>query len=137
MADLTITASNVKAQGGASKGQKEAATTITAGKVLVANSAGKAILASDASATLAVAIGIALHGASSGQPAEYQTSGRINLGVTLAIGKHYVLSTAGAIAPVDDIAGGEFATYIGWAESTSILQLQILVASIAAVGAVS
>lgn len=137
MADLSITAANVAAQGGAQVGEKTAGATITAGDVLVANAAGQAILASDATAALAAVIGIALHGASSGQPIKYQSSGRINLGATLAVGKHYVLSTSGAIAPVDDIAGSEFATYLGWAESTSILQLQPLTATVASAGAVT
>lgn len=137
MADLTITAANVEAQGGAQKGEKTAGTTITAGQVLVSDTDGTAILASDASAALAKVIGIALHGAAADQPIKYQINGRIDLGATLAVGKHYVLSTDGGIAPVDDIAGGEFATYLGWAESSSILRLQPLIATAAAADAVA
>lgn len=137
MVDLVITAANVAAQGGASRGRKIAGAAITAGEVVSINSSEQAVLASDASAALARVAGVALHDAASGQPLEYQISGRINLGATLAVGKHYVLSTAGAIAPVDDIAGTEYASYIGFAVSTSILILQPLTATVAAAGAVS
>lgn len=137
MADLTITAANVEAQGGAARGRKIAGATITAGQVLTTSAASRAILASDASAALARVTGIALHGAANDQPIEYQSGGDIDLGATLAEGKHYVLSTDGGIAPVDDIAGGEFASYIGFAISTSILRMQPLSATIAAAGAVA
>ena len=137
MTDLTITAANVEAQGGAGTSEKTADVTITAGKVLTADSAAKAILASDASAALAAVIGIALHGAAADQPIKYQTSGRIDLGATLDVGKHYVLSTSGGIAPVDDIAGGEYASYIGWAEDAQFLRMNLLAADAAAASAVS
>lgn len=137
MVDLTITAASVAAQGGAGINSGTAAASITAGDALAKNSSGALVLASDASATLAAVCGIALHAAASGQPIKYQTSGRINLGATLAVGKHYVLSTDGGIAPVDDIAGGEFASYIGWAEDATYLRLGLLPADAAAAGAVA
>ena len=137
MADITITAADVLAQGGANIADGTAAATITAGQALAKDSSGQLILASDASAALAAIVGIALHGALSGQPIKYQNAGRIDLGATLAIGKHYVLSTAGAIAPVDDIAGGEFASYIGLAEDAQYLRLGLLPAPAAAAGAVA
>lgn len=137
MTDLVITAADVAAQGGAGTSSGTAAATITAGDALAKNSSGALVLASDASATLAAVVGIALHAASSGQPIKYQTSGRIDLGATLAVGKHYVLSTDGAIAPVDDIAGGEYASYIGWAEDAQYLRLNLLAADAAAAGAVA
>ncbi len=137
MADLVITAADVQAQGGAGRSQKVAAATIAAGDALVADANAQAILADDSTAALAAVIGIALHGASSGQPIEYQTGGRIDIGATLDIGKHYVLSTAGGIAPVDDIAGGEFASYIGWAEDAQFLRLSLLAADAAAASAVA
>ena len=137
MADLAITAANVQAQGGASTGEKTAGAAVTAGEVLTSDSSQQAILASDTSQELAQVIGIALHAAADGQPIKYQKTGPINLGATLEVGKHYVLSTNGGIAPVDDVAAGNFASYIGFAESTSILLLQPLSASVAAAGAVT
>ena len=137
MADLTITAANVIAQGGASKSNADAGEAITAGEALAKDSSGDLVLASDASATLAAVVGISLNEGAAGQPIDYHTGGDINMGATLAVGKHYCLSTDGAIAPVDDIAGSEFPTYIGYAISTSILRVQILKATVAAAGAVS
>ena len=137
MADLTITAANVKAQGGAGIASGEAAATLAAGDALAKDSNGKLILASDASSTLAAVVGIALHGSASGQPIDYQTSGRIDLGAPLSVGQHYVLSTDGGIAPVDDIAIGNFASYIGWAEDAQYLRLGLLQADAAAAAAVT
>lgn len=137
MVDLVVTAANVQAQGGAGTLEKTAGAAITAGQALAANSSGQAVLASDASATLAACIGIALNDAAANQPIKIQNSGDINLGATLAVGKHYVLSTDGGIAPVDDIAGTEFASYIGFAISASVLRLGILSATVAAAGAVT
>lgn len=137
MTDLVITAANVAKQGGASVRDAEANATITAGQVLALDSDAKAVLASDTTAALAAAVGIALNGASAGQPVRFCTGGDINLGATLAVGKHYCLSASGGIAPVDDIAGSEFPTYLGYAISSSILRLQILQATVAAAGAVT
>lgn len=137
MVDLVITAANVAAQGGALAGEKTAAAAITAGQVLTADANQQAAIASDASATLAQVIGIALHGAASGQPAKYHISGDINVGATLEVGKHYCLSTNGNIAPVDDIETGDFPTYIGFAISASILRVKPLTATVAAAGDVT
>jgi len=73
----------------------------------------------------------------SAQDFTYQAGGNINLGATLAIGKVYVLSTAGAICPVDDIAGSEFVTVLGIATTTALLKQGIVVGGVAAAGAVS
>jgi len=136
MVDLVITPANVRSEGGASLGEKTSGVALTAGQVLTLDTDATAILASDATVELARAIGIALQNVGAGQPIKYQSKGRINLGATLEVGKHYVLSAAGAIAPVDDIEPGNFATYLGWAESTSILRLQPLTATVAAAAAV-
>ena len=105
--------------------------------MLTKDSSGDLILASDASAVLAAVAGIALANAAADQPLHFQKGGDIDLGATLDIGKHYVLSTDGGIAPVDDIAGGEFPSYLGYAISTSILRMQILNAPVAAASAVT
>lgn len=71
--------------------------------------------------------GIALNGASNGQPLVIQTRGDINLGATLAVGETYCLSdaVAGQIIPHSDYGAGDFACIIGTAESASILELNI------------
>lgn len=135
MADLTITAANVVSYGTTSTGT--AGATITAGQVVRLNSSLQLVLASDDSAANAAVAGIALHGASSGQPLTYHVRGSINLGATLSVGKLYVLSTSGAICPIDDIAGGEYITYLGGATTTALLSAQIHKLAVAAAAAVS
>lgn len=137
MTDLSITAANVAAQGGAGIGRGTAGASLTAGDAVTQDASEQIVLASDASATLALVKGIALHAAADGQPVAYQSSGDINMGATLSAGKHYVLSTDGGIAPVDDIASGEYASYIGLAISTSVLRLNLLASPVAAAAAVS
>ena len=134
MADLAITAANVAGSGDQRQGV--AGGSITAGQP-VRKSGSQLIAASDASAADAAVVGIALHAASSGQPLVYLASGNIDLGATLAIGKVYVLSTSGGIAPVDDIAGGEFVTVLGVATTASNLKIGFVHSGVAAAGAVA
>jgi hypothetical protein len=134
MADLTQTATSVIGYGEQLHGVLGG--TVTAG-MPVRLSSGTYIAATDASAVGADVVGIALTGGAISQPFTYQKGGNINLGATLAVGKVYVLSTAGAICPVDDIAGSEFVTVLGIATTASIFKMGIVVSGVAAAGAVS
>lgn len=135
MADLTITPANVATVDGVVR-HGTAGGTITAGQA-VRFSSGELVAASDSSAANAAVAGIALHAASDGQPLAYQDSGTIDIGATVAIGKVYVLSTSGGIAPVDDIAGSEFVTVIGIGVTAANIKLGINASGIAAAGAVA
>lgn len=135
MTDLVITAANVVGTG--VKETLIAGGTITAGLAVRKNTSNQIVAASDDSATNADVYGIALNGASSGQPVTVQKSGPIDLGATLAVGKVYVLSTSGAIAPVDDIAGTEYVTVIGVATAADSLKMGLCASGVAAAGAVS
>ena len=78
MADLTITAASVVAGEGASVKQGTAGATITAGKAVYRDGAdGKYKLADSngATATIRGVDGIALNGASDGQPVSILTAG--------------------------------------------------------------
>lgn len=134
MADLTQTATSVIGYGEKLPGVLGG--TVAAG-MPVRLSSGAFIAATDASLAGAAVEGIALSGGATGQPFTYQKAGNINLGATLAVGKVYVLSTAGAIAPVDDIAGSEFVTVLGIATTTALLKMGIVQSGVAAAGAVS
>lgn len=134
MADLTQTATSVIGYGEKLPGVLGG--TVTAG-MPVRLSSGTFIAATDASLAGAAVEGIALSGGAIGQPFVYQKGGNINLGATLAIGKVYVLSTAGLIAPVDDIAGAEFVTVLGIATTAALLKMGICQSGVAAAGAVS
>ena len=135
MADITITAGNVIGYG--TRLQGVAGGTITAGLAVQKNSSGEIVAASDDTATNAAAVGVALCGASSGQPVYYQQSGLIDIGGTVDIGKVYVLSTSGGIAPVDDIAGSEFVTVLGIGTTTALIKLGINASGVAAAGGVT
>jgi len=110
MANLAITASQVnQIDGGQFDGT--AGETVTAGQVVYLKASDNRLWLATANASSVVALatvkGIALHGASAGQPLRIQTSGTIEVGAaaTVVVGKTYVLSaTAGAICPDADIS---------------------------------
>lgn len=131
MADITQTATSVVVGTGAQKAEGIAGGTVAAGNPVYKDSADSDKLkAADANASTAAAaaVGIALNGGASGQPIEYQTSGNINLGATLAVGTIYVVSAnAGGIAPSTDLAQNWRTTVLGVATSSSILKMGLLV----------
>lgn len=135
MADLTITAANVSRGGNSNTLDGLAGETITAGQVVYKDSAdGKFKLADCDSATAAVRspIGIALNGAADGQPLQVLTSGPVTIGATLTAGVAYYLSgTAGGIAPVADLATGDYPVIVGIATSASVLKVAFVEAGVA------
>lgn len=133
MADLTITAANVVTTS-SNKRTGTAGATITAGQALYLDSTTNTLKLADtdASALAAACVGIALHGASSGQPITYQTAGDIVIGATVAVGEVYVLSgTAGGIAPVADLANGDYTCFIGIGKTATTITLGILAGGVA------
>jgi hypothetical protein len=106
-----------------------AGATVTAGQALYLDTAdGKWKLADNNSATVAARTpgGIALNGASNGQPLSVLTSGPITIGATLTAGVAYYLSdTPGGLCPVADLGSGEYPTVIGIATSATVLKVQI------------
>jgi hypothetical protein len=130
MANLVITAANVVPGSGAVIVQGTAGATITQGQSVYLDTitTGKWLLAGDKAATAQgrVATGIALNSATTGQPIDVQKSGLITIGATLVAGVAYYLSaTAVAIAPVADLAAGDYPCLLGMATSTTVLNLQI------------
>lgn len=135
MADLSITAANVLAGAGATLASGTAGATITAGQTVYYDSAAAKYKLADAdSATAAVRspVGIALNGASDGQPLKVLTKGTITIGATLVAGTTYYLSdTPGGIAPAGDPTTGDYPTIIGIATSTSVLKVNITESGVA------
>jgi hypothetical protein len=125
MADLSITATAViLASGKARIGN--AGTTITAGEPLYKDTNGNLQLAgAGGAAVIAVVVGISLNGASAGQPVAYAPTGSVlTINAVMTAGQTYVLSaTAGKIAPVSDLATGNYVTHLGVAASTTSLPL--------------
>lgn len=135
MTDLTITAANVVAGANALKTSGTAGETITAGQAVYRSSTtGKWMKADSNSATAEArtALGIALNGASDGQPLGIQTSGDITIGATLTANTPYFLSdAAGGICPIADVGSGEYLCEIGIAKSTSVLAVNIQATGVA------
>jgi len=130
MADLSITASAVIASGNSTIENGTAGATITAGQVVYKEaSSGKFKLADSNSATseAKTAYGIALNGASDGQPLAVIRSGDLTINAVLTAGAAYYLSeTAGGIQPVADLGTGEYVGLIGVAKSTTVLSVRIV-----------
>lgn len=129
MADISQTAANVLAGSTAKIRHGTAGATITAGQPLYADATdGGRLKPADANASQATAavVGIALHASLDEQPIAYAVAGKVNLGATLTVGQIYVPSaTAGAIAPVADLATGHYVTTLGVAISASEIDLAI------------
>lgn len=130
MADVSITPANVASAAAATRARREAGATITAGKMVFRDpSTFKSGLADCDSATAAVRSpeGIALNGASDGQPLDIHTEGDITIGGTLTPGLPYYLSpTAGGICPIGDLSTGDYITFVGIAISESVLRVKII-----------
>ena len=129
MADISVTAANVVAASGATKYTGRAGGTITAGQPVYEDPSDSYDLKAakaDAAATDKVK-GIALHGASDGQPLTVITAGGLNIGATLTVGIIYVLSAAaaGGVAPSADLASTNYVTTLGVATTASNLDVQI------------
>ncbi len=136
MADISVTAASVIAGANAKKARGRAGATITAGQTLYADGSDSSDLKladANASAATANCVGIALHGASDGQPLEYvYEDDDFTPGATLSLSAAaddgvYVLSgTAGGIAPVGDLAAAMYPVIIGVAKSTTKMNLKIV-----------
>ena len=132
MSALTVTASSVLKGANASTNQGTAGATITAGQPLYIDAADSNKLKpcdADASTAAASAVGIALHGASSGQPITYVTEDYdFTPGATLVTAKIYVVggSAAGDINPSADITTGWYPVVLFVAKSTTKAVLKIV-----------
>lgn len=134
MADLTITAAQVLPVSGYRSETRVAGATITAGQAVYRDSSQTWQLADGDAALTAAAAGIALNGASAGQPCQVQTGGTITLGAGAApvVGETYCASlTAGGIAPDADILTGDFKTILGIGIGSDQVKLGILVSGVA------
>lgn len=128
MADITITAANVKAGANATMEAGIAGEAVAAGKTVYKAADGKYWLADSNSATALARTprGIALASAAADQPLTIARSGDVTIGATLTAGTAYYLSdTPGGICPVADVGTGENVVLLGLAKSTTVLVLDI------------
>jgi len=136
MSDVSITAANVLAGANAKKRTGIAGATITAGQAVYEDSSDSfKFKAADANASAATAkcVGIALHGASSGQPLtiveeddDFTPGGTLSISAAADDGVYVLSGTAGGIAPVGDLASGMYPVILGVAKSASKMNLKIV-----------
>ncbi len=126
MADISPTPADVLAYDGATTNSGTAGETITAGMSLYLASDGLLYKALADTAVHAACKGIALNGGAVDQPIKYLTAGGIDPGVAVVKGILYgVTDTAGGISGVDDRGSGDFKTILGFATTTSRIELNI------------
>jgi len=124
-ADISVTAASVVASSSARFQDGIAGATLTAGQIVYADSSdsGKIKLAdADASSATANVLGITAHGASAGQPIRviiYDPSLTLNAVLSMSAPVYVLSGTAGGIAPVADLAAGDFPVVLLIATSTS------------------
>lgn len=128
MADLTITPADVVVSDTTVLEVVEVGTTVSAGDVIVLDSANSNwILASNTTAALSGNgidrnIKIALSSGTSGQRIVVsRPNSTITLGSVLTTGRVYVLSASGAISPESDATTGDYVTILGYAASATDL----------------
>ncbi|MDT4867251.1 hypothetical protein FQZ97_1021490 [compost metagenome] len=127
MADIVITAASVLAASDATTEHGRAGATITAGQVVaLETTSGKLVLAdADGSQIIRRPRGIALNGASDGQPLAIAKSGDVTLAGMTAGVSYFLSPTPGGIAPRADVLTGDYVTHLGIAKSATVLALDI------------
>jgi hypothetical protein len=130
MADLSITAANVLSSANAAPVKSyNYGATITAGQLVYLDSNNKWQLtdadASSAGNNANSMVGVALVGGANNQPGVVALRDVFfTPGATLTNGiAYYASRNAGAICPVADVGAGNYATVIGIARSTTVLNL--------------
>ena len=133
MADITVTAANVKAGANAVVKTVTAGVAINAGQVVYQDTSDKKYKLADADALATAKVaGIALNDAATDQPLEVQTAGDIDVGGTVVVGEIYLVSiTAGGIAPEAEVVTGDFVSILGIGTVSNKLKMQILISDIA------
>ena len=134
MAILSVTAANVGVGSLATRTQiVQAGEAISHGQSVYFNSSDSKYYRCDADfAGSANCAGIAISSASTDGFFVLATSGLVNVGSTLTVGKaYYVATTPGGIDDEAALATGDFVTFLGVATTTSLLLLDIAASGVA------
>ncbi len=129
MVDVSVTATEVLDASDTVVTNGHFGETVTAGQVVYKKASDGLFWLADADDTSATATvaGIAMNGGAAGQPAEIAIGRTIDPGFTVTVGEIYVLSgTPGGIAPVADLASGDYVSIIGIGITASSLSLEPL-----------
>lgn len=127
MADVTITAANVRAQSGCRILSGTAGETLSPGKVLAINTSNQLILADANDSTKVNLVGYCASYGDSGDVVSYIVSGPVEAGGTLVVGTAYGASTtAGALAPMTDLgSSGDYFQELALAVTTSVMYVNV------------
>ncbi len=131
MANVSITPGSVLKTSTTVLEQGIAGATILAGQWVYrdATDSNHYKLADTDSGTEAVRLprGMALNGASDGQPLQIARSGSVTLGGTVTKAVVYYLSgDAGAICPIGDVAAGDYTCVLGIATTAALFDIKIV-----------
>jgi len=131
MAALSITVADVRLGSNVKIIEATAGETVTPMMPLYKHSDGEYRKAANTSAVLAECKGIVFGPGQDGGRIILVQSGLITLGATLAINTAYCVGASGLIMPYDDLSSGEFGTFLGWATTAAVLDLQIRASGVA------
>jgi hypothetical protein len=136
MSDKSVTAANVVAGANAVTRVGTAGATITAGQAVYEDSSDSfkfKLADNNASAATAKVAGIALHGASSGQPLkinveddDFTPGFTVDLSAAGDKGAYALSATAGGICPVSDLASGNYPVYLMTGKSSTKVILKMV-----------
>lgn len=128
MAELSVTPANVLKTDTTFYSEGTAGATITAGMAVYIDTAASNVLKPCDADVLAssVCAGIALHGASTGQPIKYATSGDVTFS-TMTVGAVYLVSqtTPGSLCLDSDLLTGDYISIVGVATTATNLSIKI------------
>lgn len=134
MADISVTAANVRPYSGATTKQVTAGGTVTAGDLVYKDLTDSNEYKRCANTALAstVVAGIALTNAGDGEPLIIQTAGYVNPGGTVVVGASYVVATnAGKIAPIgDNTSATDYVGAFGWGITSSKILIAITITGV-------
>jgi hypothetical protein len=132
MADISQTAANVKLISTGPFGNAVAGEAITQGQPFYLASGSAFRCDANDGAAKAVAVGIALTPATTGQTFLYALPGAtVDVGATLTVAAAYIVSeNVGAIAPIADLATNSYLTILGVATAAGSLYFDPLVSGV-------
>ena len=126
MAALTITVADIRLTASSVIDRVTAGETVTPMQPCYKGSGGEYYQSANTSALLADCKGLFLTHGEDGIEVEIVKKGLIQVGSgILTINTAYCVGAAGEIIPYGDLTSGKFGTFLGWATTTSLLDLQI------------
>ena len=133
MAAIVVTAAEVLPTATTTKQTVIFGGTITAGMWLYLDTTDNTYKAADADALASAKVaGMALCSGGDGQYGVIATGGAVDPGGTVAVGEPYFLHTdAGGFGVRGELTSGDFATYLGYATTAAVFNIQIQIATVA------